>query len=208
MSSLAINYNQKYSWEDYSQWPEDERWELIDGTVFGAAAPSTRHQDIAMNLSGEFYNFFKNKKCRPFAAPTDVKLSDYDIVQPDLLVVCNKDQIKPTHIEGAPKLVVEILSDSTTLHDRHNKMQLYAKFQVKEYWIVTPFPPLVEVYLLDGTGYRLNQTYTLGEFISSPLFPDLAIQCKTIFDYPFTEDEIKFFEAHEPHLPYNAKSET
>jgi Uma2 family endonuclease len=80
-----------------------------------------------MKLSAELERFFRNSSCRPFAAPFDVKLSKEDIVQPDLMVVCDPEQIKETHIEGAPKLVIEIVSPASESFDRLAKMKLYER---------------------------------------------------------------------------------
>ena len=93
MDSLALKHEGGFTWDDYRGWPYDERWELIDGEAY-AMSPSHgyRHQDVSMHLSGAFFNYFKGKKCRPFTAPLDVKLSQAGIVQPDLLVVCDPQQ--------------------------------------------------------------------------------------------------------------------
>ncbi len=145
--SLAVKEN--FTWDDYCSWPDDERWEIIDGESFAMSpAPILRHQMISIELSAQMQIQFRGKKCKVFVAPTDVKLSEYDVVQPDLLVVCDKNKMKRTHIEGAPTLIIEILSPSTSIHDRMHKMNLYAASGVKEVWLVTPYPALVEVYLL------------------------------------------------------------
>ena len=98
-----------------------------------------------------------------FVAPTDVKLSEEDIVQPDLIVVCDANRIKPTHIEGPPTLVIEVLSPSTQAYDRVRKLRLFAASGVQEVWLVTPHPSLVEVLTLDGASYRIAGGYTRDE---------------------------------------------
>lgn len=114
----------------------------------------------------------------------DVRLSDTDIVQPDVLVVCRPEQIRATHIEGAPALVVEILSESSERHDRQTKMRLYGAHGVAEVWLVSPLPSLVEVYRLEGKGYRLVETYAHEDTLRSPGFPKLRLRLKDVFDFP------------------------
>src|SRR5262245_54809384 len=133
--------DRRYTWRDYQLWQDDQRWEIIGGNAFAMSpSPATRHQRISIALSSALFSHFRGKRCQPFEAPMDVKLSDEDIVQPDILVVCDPNQVKTTHIEGAPALVVEILSPSSLAHDRVRKMNLYARFGVPELWIVTPYP--------------------------------------------------------------------
>ena len=187
MSGMPAEKRTGYTWEDYSRWSDDKRWELIGGEVFDmTAAPLVRHQAVSRELEYRLMPFFAGKQCEVFDAPIDVKLSEEDVVQPDLIVVCNPHQIKETHIEGPPTLVVEILSPSRPFHDRVRKMGLYAKFGVKEFWVVTPEPGLVEVFLLDGASYRLNGGYGPDETVRSPTFPKLKMSLSGVFDLPGT----------------------
>lgn len=151
-------------------------------------SPSARHQAVQLSLSVRLHAFFRGMTCRVFPSPLDVKLSETDIVQPDILVVCKPEQIKTTHIEGAPALAIEILSDSTELHDRGVKMRLYAARGVAEVWLVTPEPAIVEVYRLDGESYRLAGTYTQKDTLRSPGFQKLRLRLKDVFDFPSEPD--------------------
>jgi Uma2 family endonuclease len=179
-----------YTWSDYQQLPDEQRTEIIGGEIFDMSpAPSMRHQSIAFELSLQLGNFFKGKPCKPFAAPADVKLSDDDVVQPDLMVVCDQDQIKETHVEGAPALVIEILSPSTHSHDRKRKMELYARSGVKEVWLVSPRPASIEVFLLDGATYRFVGMYQVEDDFKSPAFPELRLDLKEVFDFPLEPGE-------------------
>jgi len=181
---------QRFTWADYQSWPDDERWEIIGGQPFAMSpSPTTRHQHISGQLSLSLTLHFRGKKCRPFAAPMDVKLSDEDVVQPDLLVVCNPSQIRRTHIEGAPRLVVEILSPDSILHDRMRKTALYARAGVRELWLVTPFPSLIEVFQLKRGAYRLEAAYPKEQELVSPTFPDLKIKLADVFDFPLEPGE-------------------
>jgi Uma2 family endonuclease len=181
-----------YTWRDYRTWPDDERWEIIGGVAYAMTpAPTTRHQAISMALTIQLGTHFKGKTCMLFAAPTDIKLSEEDVVQPDLLVVCEKEKLRNTHIEGAPTLIVEILSPSTAVHDRGRKLRLYAASGIREVWIVTPCPPSVEVLVLDGESYRIAGAYGEEDEFNSPTFPDLGIDLNTVFEFPLTPGELR-----------------
>jgi Uma2 family endonuclease len=136
----------RYSWADYQTWDDDRRWEIIGGEAYlMSPSPMARHQLVSGELQRQMMNYLKGKRCRLLNAPMDVVLSEENVVQPDLLVVCEPEKITRTHIAGAPTLVVEILSDSSAARDRLLKLGLYARYGVAEYWIVTPWPSLVEV---------------------------------------------------------------
>ena len=204
MTISAKNKDAHYTWDDYRTWWDDKRWEIIGGEGFDMTpAPLVRHQTVSACLFGKLDAFFRGHPCRLLFAPVDVKLSDEDIVQPDLVVVCKPDQIKRTHIEGAPSLVIEILSASTTTHDRIRKFNLYARSGVKEYWIVTPYPPLIEVFILTGDTYRLAAGYEQDDTLRSPTFPDLTVELDGVFDFPVDPEErvnvVK--EARPPYAP-------
>jgi len=136
-----------YTYGDYRQLPNDERWELIDGAAYSMSSPTTAHQGILIELATQFHNYLKGKPCRAFVAPFDVffpGLNEQDeddvdtIVQPDLLVICDKTRIREKGIWGAPDLVVEILSPTTSRKDLHEKYDLYQRSGVREYWVIDP----------------------------------------------------------------------
>lgn len=143
---------EKITVSDYLTWPDDERWEIIDGITYNMSpAPRIRHQDIA----GNFYVKLKtnsNNTCYTGLAPMDVILDDFNVVQPDVLLVCDRDKITEKNIKGAPDLVIEVISPSTGLKDRREKKNLYERFGVKEYIIVFPESDYVEVYTLNDQG--------------------------------------------------------
>jgi Uma2 family endonuclease len=196
----------RYSWDDYQSWSDDQRYELVGGEPFAMSpSPGSRHQRIARRLSASFESYFEGKRCEHFFAPFDVKLSDKDIVQPDLFVVCNKSQIKRTHIEGAPALVVEIISPSSAAHDRIRKMDLYARFGVKEVWLATPYPPMVEIFLLDGASYRRVSAFQKEDELVSATFPELRIPLEPVFDYPPDPDDPPLIVSEIPAM-YRAKT--
>ena len=205
-SSSAARRNDKVSWNDYRTWSDEERWEIIDGEAYAMSpSPTMRHQAISRELLKQLDKYFKKKQCGVYAAPADVKLSDYDIVQPDLLVVCNQQQLKLTHVEGPPALVVEITS-SVDSRDRVLKLHLYAASGVKEYWIMTPFPSSVEVLLLDHVGYRLVEVYGGNGILASPSFPGLKVRLKQVFDFPLNDEERNALRLRETAAHYRTKT--
>lgn len=174
-----------YTWQDYQTLPEGDRWEILDGEPFSMSpSPSIRHQTILGDLFVQLHPQFKGKKCQPILAPFDVKFDDLNCTEPDLMIVCDPNQIKTNHVEGAPALVVEIVSDHGIVRDRVHKMRLYARSGVKEYWIITPWPPMIEVFLLDGESYRVAGGFRKEDAFRSPSFPKLKLDLKAIFDYP------------------------
>jgi Uma2 family endonuclease len=115
--------------------------------------------------------------------------------------------MKRTHVEGAPALAIEILSESTALYDRTRKLRLYERSGVGEIWLVTPYPWLVEVLRLDGESYRLAGTYTKTDRLTSPTFPDLVVDLARVFDFPLEPGE-EIQMVREGHPPYADKSNT
>jgi Uma2 family endonuclease len=175
----------RYTWQEYRSWPEDERWELLNGEAFAMSpTPTVRHQTILAQLSFQMLPCFKGTPCRVFIAPLDVRLDDENCVEPDLFVVCDPRKIQRTHVDGAPDLAVEILSPGHESRDRVRKMRIYARFGVKEVWLITPQPAMFEVFTLDGATYRLAGSYTKQDRATSPGFPALDLNLPALFDFP------------------------
>ena len=159
MSALRKSVQQdvkRYTYTDYCSWDDDERWELIDGVPYAMAAPLIPHQRVSGGIFFQIRQFLHKKTCEIFFAPTDVRLNadtkDNTVVQPDLLVVCDKSKIGDKGIVGAPDMIVEILSPSSVSHDMISKFMLYLNANVREYWIVDPITGSVIVNILkDGT---------------------------------------------------------
>ena len=148
MGPTAEKLGNGFTYNDYLRWPEEERWEIIDGEAYAMTpAPSIRHQVISGYLYSVFAQFFKGRDCKPFHAPTDVVFDERNIVQPDLLIVCDKNKITENNIKGAPDMIVEIISPSTALKDKREKKALYEKSGVREYLIVYPAEDLVERFI-------------------------------------------------------------
>jgi len=174
--------DRRYTYEDYRTWPNDERWEIIDGTAWAMTpAPSVKHQSTMGNTFLLFGAFFKEKACKAFLAPTDVVLDDENVVQPDLLVVCDERKITEANIRGAPDLVVEILSPTTQLKDRREKKALYERYGVREYLILQPEAELLERYRLVGTKYEGPDLFGWNETVQSHAFEGLELRLWEIF---------------------------
>jgi Uma2 family endonuclease len=179
-----------YTWTNYRSWDDGQRWELIGGEAHAMSpAPSLRHQRIQSVFAAQLEAFFRGKKCQVFPAPTDVKLSEFDVVQPDIAVVCERERFQTTHIDGPPTLIVEILSPSTATYDRVRKLPLYAASGVREVWVITPYPWLAEVFVLDGGSYRLERAYGKDGVLQSRVFRSLKIRLADVFNYPIDPGE-------------------
>jgi Uma2 family endonuclease len=166
LPQIAEKQDTPLTWSDYRSWPDDERWEIIDGVAYAMSpAPSTKHQIVTGNLFSRLMQSLAGKPCRPFIAPTDVKLSDLDVVQPDILVVCDPARITATHIEGAPDLVIEVLSPTTSAKDLRQKKALYERAGVREYLVVDPLEHYAIRFLLGADGYDKGAVFAADEML-------------------------------------------
>jgi len=178
--------DQRYTYADYYSWDDGERWELIDGVPYlMSPAPLRAHQRILRELSRQFANFLKGKTCELFIAPFDVRLNadtyDDTVVQPDLLVVCDRSKLDDKCCVGAPDMVMEVLSPSTGRHDKLVKFHLYQKAGVREYWIVDPDTKTVQVCVLENGKYVTNM---YGDTDTVPVYTldGCIIDLKDVFE--------------------------
>lgn len=172
---------ERLTFEDYVGWDDDQRWELIAGQPYAMASPTALHQAVLLGLTLQLGTVFSGNPCKLWVSPFDVKLSENDVVQPDLLVVCDPMKLRATHLEGVPDLVIEILSPSTLRHDRVRKLNLYGQFGVPEYWMVHPHPFVVEVMSNREGVFSIMGAYTEVDKLTSPRLPELHLDLKAIF---------------------------
>jgi len=188
-----LDANGTYTYADYLLWRFKEQVELLRGKLFKMSpAPREIHQRVSMYLSGELYNFFKDKTCRFYSEPFDVRIPAkgakgttdnqiYTIVQPDLCVVCDLEKIDGRGCVGAPDLVVEILSPSNSRKDLKDKYEIYQEAGVPEYWIVDADDKAIYRYVLEGDTYIGLPPVSEGDVFSSRKFPEMKIDTKHIF---------------------------
>lgn len=174
----------KFTVADYLAWADDERWELINGEAYDMTpAPTPRHQMIAGNLfSAIKTRMKKDTGCAIFIAPTDVVLSDHDVVQPDVFVVCDRRKITIDHIQGVPDLVIEVLSPTTSTRDKRDKKALYERSGVKEYIIAYPDDLFIERFRLIAGKYTEPDVLGAAETLSLTLQEGMDIPLGEIFE--------------------------
>ena len=180
-----------YTFADYLKWNDGKRYELIDGQVYILApAPSPEHHRISGELYRQISNYLLDKDCQVFAAPFDVRLPEGEerdeeiltIVQPDILVVCDKSKLDQRGLKGAPDMVIEVVSPTTAGRDRGLKRDLYERNGVREYWLVDYSNKTIEVYLLnEGNRYGKPVVYSAEEKVPVNIFDSLAIDLSLVF---------------------------
>jgi Uma2 family endonuclease len=179
----------KLTYEDYVLIPEDgQRHEIIDGEHYVSPAPSTRHQSVSIELSSRLHSFVRAQRLgKVLAAPTDVLLSRYDVFQPDLLFISNERAaiLTEKNIQGAPDLVIEILSDRTRYLDEDFKHGRYEIFGVREYWIVDPMADRVHVYQAASDSFEKTAELSAkaGDVLTTPLLPGFEIRLRDLFRF-------------------------
>ncbi len=189
-----LDFDKVYSYADYLTWQFDDMVEVIKGKVMlMSPAPNLRHQDISRNLLLAIGNYLHHKSCKVFHAPFDVKLygttehladnRTYSVVQPDLCVVCDKNKLTTQGCDGAPELIIEIVSKGNSKKDLLLKYDLYQENGVGEYWLVYPYEEAIHQFVLDPESerYQLHQVYAQDGIIRPCLFPELEIDLTEIF---------------------------
>ena len=176
----------EYTTEDYYALPPDRRAELINGEIYDMASPSPLHQMIATEIWQSLKNYIRSKKgkCIPMVAPLDVCLDcdDKTMIQPDVLVVCDRNKILNKCVFGAPDFVVEIFSDSTKKKDMYLKLDKYADAGVSEYWMIDPERQKIIVY--DLAHEEIPAVYGFQSQIPVGIFGgDCTIDFQEILEY-------------------------
>ena len=195
---MELNLSKTYTFADYLNWNDGNRYELIKGAIFKMSpAPLENHQSLSSELFYFVKNFFfsKKAKCKIYHAPFDVRLPRkgqsaadkdiYTVVQPDICVVCDLSKIDKRGCIGAPDLIVEILSTSTAKYDLNEKFDLYQESGVKEYWVVFPSDKAIMLFVLgDDEQYDKGTLYSIDDdfMLCSKTIEGLQIDLKLVFD--------------------------
>ena len=191
---LSISSERRYSYADYLTWIDNVRREIFDGIVkLMSPAPARLHQQISTQLMWQLSTFLRQKKCKVYHAPFDVRLPQadvkdndqiYTVVQPDICVICDISKLDEQGCLGAPDLIIEIVSPSSASRDIKEKFEIYQKSGVREYWIVRPYDKSAEVFLLSDKGkYELRGIYVSGDLVPVSIFNDqLEINLTEVFE--------------------------
>ena len=178
----------KLTYDDFLLFPDDgKRHELIDGEHYVTPSPNVRHQSISGSLYLLIGNWLEEHRIgRVFYAPLDVIMSNFDVVEPDLLYMSNEraaDIATGQHVRGAPNLIIEIGSRGTRKRDETIKRRLYEDKGVTEYWFVDPELDVVRVYRREGRGFArpIELSREAGDVLTTPLFPGLTLRLDRIF---------------------------
>ena len=182
--ALARRDPDYHTYADYCAWPDDVRYELIDGVAYlMAPAPTLDHQDVAGEIYFQLRQALADQPCRVFIAPVDVRLPKADeadaridtVVQPDVLVVCDPAKLDRRGVRGAPDLVVEVLSPGTASHDHRLKRRAYERAGVREYWLVHPIDRMITIYRLEEDGFGKPEVQELSGETAVGILPGVAI---------------------------------
>ena len=175
----------KMTYEQYCLLPDDgKQYEVIDGELFMTPAPKPRTQRIVLRLAEELSRFVReNSLGEVFVAPVDVILDQHTVLEPDVLFIsaARLSIVKEEAIEGAPDLVVEVLSPSTFYKDLRKKMTAYSQFGVQEYWIVDLETETIEIYARRDDKLQLAQKFSSGDAVESALLPGLRLVINDVF---------------------------
>ena len=174
----------KYTYEDYLNTPEGERYELIDGELILVASPNEEHQFASIRLGSRMHFYVDEGELGwVFQAPFDIVFSDSEVVQPDLMFISKERESIRTgaNVRGAPDLVVEILSPSSVRRDWNYKRELYAKYGVKEYWIADPVHKMISVMMLRDGVLELARAYVEGDTVAATALEGFRVGVGEIF---------------------------
>ena len=182
----------KFTYAEYRTWPDDERWELIDGEAYDMTPTGTRpHSLVITNLGNLLYNGLKGGPCEVHIGQLEVRLPKRkkvldekieDVVIPDIAVVCDASKLDEKGCRGAPDFVAEVLSPSTSSYDHIKKKALYERHGVKEYWLIDPVNRVIIAYILTDAGvFGPAQIYAVDSIIDMSFFEGLTIKAVDIF---------------------------
>jgi len=173
----------RFTYTDYTHLPEGLSYELIDGDFYMVPAPRPFHQIVSSRIETALRRYVEEHDLgEVIPAPCDVKLSEHDVVQPDILFVAKKRlaMIEDHYIAGPPDLVVEVLSESDPSRDTEIKRKLYSRYGVREYWIVD-LKGSVQILIREEGQLAVNRTFHSGEVLSSQLLGDFSLTLSDVF---------------------------
>ena len=182
------SHSSQLTYEDYLLFPDDgKRHEIIDGDHYVTPAPKTKHQKVSFNLTVGIGSFVKQRGLGLLlAAPSDVFLSDENVVQPDLLFVstARASIVTEDNIHGAPDIVVEIISETTRKKDEVTKRKLYERFGVQEYWVVDPELETIKIFRRARQGYAhaVELSKEAGDILTTKLLAGFDLALTAIFE--------------------------
>ncbi len=170
---------------DLTQLPDDgKRYEVLKGDLAVSRSPNRKHQNVIRQLCAFFIHVESQGYARWYPTPFDVVFDTYNVADPDLLFVQAErlNIITDANVQGPPDLVVEVLSPSTRDRDMGVKSHIYARFGVREYWIVDPKVDTLSIYHLTPEGYEISGPFRQGETVHSALFPDAPLNVADLFN--------------------------
>jgi len=186
-----LDPNGSYTYADYLLWQFEERVELLRGKIRQMAAPNRRHQGISGKIQYVLTTALLKSSCKVYDAPFDVRLTRFSkaknkdvstVVQPDLCVICDLSKLDDRGCNGAPDLIVEILSPGNSRTEMKDKFELYQEAGVQEYWIAHPIEKMIQVFRLNTQGYYIGLPPAVeGDLLKTPIIPNLEVDVTEVF---------------------------
>jgi Uma2 family endonuclease len=184
-----LDLTKSYTYFDYLSWKFQERVELLRGKVFNMSpGPASKHQRLSGKIAIPLFNYLANNPCEVFYAPFDVRLikgtDDKEVktvVQPDICVICDQSKIDERGCNGAPELVIEILSPGNSNKEMKNKFEVYEEAGVLEYWIVDPEKEVVFQYVLEHGIFTNHRPLVKEDILESTVIAGFRLDLNTIF---------------------------
>lgn len=184
---MPVQTTTRLTYDDFVKLPDDgKRYEIIDGELYVNAAPVPRHQDIVGNIYFALRIWFKANGGKVFVAPLDVVFDEYNVVEPDVIAInpARMAILGEKNLQGAPNLLVEVLSHGSRRNDEIRKRKLYEQRGVDEYWIVDPEIELVKIYRRTAVAFEAVAEINTedGGTITTPLLPGFQLDVRDVFE--------------------------
>ena len=186
----AVKRERHFTYADYKTWPDDERWELIDGVAYLMAAPNRPHQEVVGEIFSQLKTFLKGKPCRVYVSPFDVLLASFvgqneddidTVVQPDVAVFCDSEKLTYKGATGAPDLAVEVLSPWTMKKDLSEKFRAFERAGVREYWVVDPAHRTIMAYVRIGDRFGDGALHQFEAKVASAVLEGFEVSLDEVF---------------------------